>query len=212
MYDEISNDLNEQFKDFPRKKTPLWGKAIKTILEQKKSKGEDISIQSLANKAGMNDKNLFNIVAGRVQDPSSDKLVRIAEALGLSFPELAERAIGAWEGSVFVCGFSQRGYIDYSQHGFAIQSLTPPGATNRDFFVGLMMIKPFKEMKKWKFDKNATIFMFVENGTLEITIGNQIKTVNANESIYFDGGISHKIKNVDSIETKIFLVTRPPMH
>jgi len=212
MYNEISMDLKEQFQGYSKKKIPLWGEAIKTILEEKKAKGEEVSVQALAQRSGINDKNLFNIIAGRVQDPSSNKLVNIADSLGITFTELACRAIGEWPGTVFTCGFGQRGYIDYSQHGFAIQSLTPPGTSQRDFFVGLMTIKAFKELKRWRFDNHSVVFMFLESGTLEIVIGNQVKTLHANESIYFDGSIPHKIKNVDSIDSKLFLVTRPPLH
>lgn len=212
MYDEIKNDLSEAYKDFPRKRAPQWGRAIKALLEERQAKGEAVSIPWLAKRTAINDKHLFNIVARRVQDPSSDKLVKIAEALGVSFGELAVRAMGAYEGSFFVTGFGQRGYIEYGQHGFAIQSLSPPGTSDRDFFVGIMTVKPFKELKKWKFRENSTVSLFVESGTLEITHGNRVKTVHSNESVYFDGGIAHKIRNIDSIEARLLLVTRPPLH
>lgn len=212
MYDEIGQDLKEHNKDFPMKKAPRWGEAIKTFLQEKKARGQEITIQALAKKSGINDKHLFNILAQRVQDPSSDKLVKIADALGISFAELATRAMGEWTGSFFICGFGQRGFIEYSQHGFAIQSLSPPGTSSRDFFMGLMTIKPFKELKKWKFRDNSMICLFLESGTLEITYGNKVRKIHANESAYFDGGIPHKFRNVDSIEARLFLVTRPPIH
>ncbi len=212
MYDEIGQDLSEHQKDFPRKKAPRWGMAIKSLLEEKKAQGHEVPIQTLAKKSGLNDKHIFNILAQRVQDPSSDKLVKIAEALGISFAELATRAMGEWPGSFFICGFGQRGFIEYSQHGFSIQSLSPPGTSSRDFFMGLMTIKPFKELKKWKFRDNAMICIFLESGTLEITYGNKIRRLHSNESAYFDGGIPHKFRNVDSIEARLFIVTRPPIH
>ncbi len=212
MYDEIAADLGEHDKGLPRKKAPRWGQALKALLEEKKARGQDLSVQSLAAKAGLTDKHLFNILAGRIQDPSSDKLVRLADALGLSFAELAARAMGEWEGNFFVCGFGQRGLLDYSQHGFSIQSLSPPGTGDRDFFMGIMSIKPFKELKKWKFKDHSMICLFLESGTLEITYGNKVRRIQSNESVYFDGGIPHKFRNVDSIEARLFLVTRPPLH
>ena len=212
MYDEINNDLKAQYKDYPGKKAPHWGAAIKELLEEKQGAGEAASIPWLAKKTGINDKHLFNIVARRIQDPSSDKLVKIAEALGISFGELANRAMGANEANFFVTGFGQRGYIDYSQHGFALQSLSPPGTGDRDFFVGIMTIKPFKELKKWKFSQHSTVCLFVESGTLEITYGNRVRKLHSNESAYFDAGVAHKLRNIDSIEARLFLVTRPPLH
>lgn len=212
MYDDIARDLDEQYQDFPRKKAPHWGLAIKGLIEEKRVRGEAVSVPWLAKQTGINDKHLFNIVARRIQDPSSDKLVKIAEALGVSFGELATRAMGTYEGSFFVTGFGQRGYIEYSQHGFAIQSLSPPGTSGRDFFVGIMTIKPFKELKKWKFRENSTVSIFVESGTLEITYGNRVRKIHSNESVYFDGGVPHKLRNIDSIEARLLLVTRPPLH
>ncbi len=212
MYNEIKSDLDEQFKSYPRKKIPLWGAAIKVLMEERRGRGDDASVGWLAEKAGINEKHLFNIIAQRIQDPSSDKLVQIASAFQISFSELATRAMGEWEGAFYTCGFGQRGFIEYSQHGFSIQSLSPPGTSGRDFFMGIMNIKPFKELKKWKFRDNSMICIFLESGTLEVTFGNKIKTLHANESAYFDGGIPHKFRNIDSIEARLFLVTRPAIH
>ena len=212
MYEEIKKDLEEQYQGFPKKKAPQWGQAIKALLGEKQGHGEAVSIPWLAKQTGINDKHLFNIVAQRIQDPSSDKLVKIAEALGVSFAELATRAIGAYEGNFFVTGFGQRGYIEYSQHGFAIQSLSPPGVGERDFFVGILTIKPFKELKKWRFRENSSVCLFVESGTLEITYGNRLRQIHSNESVYFDAGVPHKLRNIDSIEARLLLVTRPPLY
>ncbi len=212
MYDEIREDLKEYHKDYPRKKAPLWGRATKALMDEKNAKGEEASVQWLSKRTGITDKHLFNILAQRVQDPSSDKLVKIADAFGISFGELATRAIGEWPGIFFICGFGQRSLIDYSQHGFSIQSLSPPGTSGRDFFMGLMTIKPFKELKKWKFKDNSMICIFLESGTLEITYGNKLRKLHANESAYFDGGIPHKFRNIDSIDARLFIVTRPPIH
>jgi mannose-6-phosphate isomerase-like protein (cupin superfamily) len=211
VYDDIKKDLSDRHAP-PPKKAPQWGRAIKKLLDEKRARGEPVSIPWLAEQAGMNVKHLFNIVAQRIQDPSSDKLVKIAEALGISFGELATRALGELEETCFVTGFGQRGYIEYAQHGFALQSLSPPGMTNRDFFTGILTIKPFKDLRKWKFAANSTICIFVESGTLELTYGNRVKKIHSNESAYFDGGVPHKLRNLDSIEARVFLVTRPPLH
>ena len=212
MYQEIAQSIKENVKDFEKRKAPLWGEAIKRLMEEKKAKGEDASVQWLAAPTGINDKHIFNILAQRVKDPSAEKLVKIAEAFGITFGELATQAMSEWQGSFYICGFGQRGLIEYGQHGFSIQSLSPPGTSNRDFFMGLMTIKPFRELKKWKFKDSSMICIFLESGTLEITYGNKIRKLHANESAYFDGGIPHKFRNVDSIDARLFLVTRPAIH
>jgi len=47
---------------------------------------------------------------------------------------------------------------------------------------------------------------------LEMTYGNRVRKIHSNESVYFDGGVPHKIRNIDSIEARLLLVTRPPLH
>lgn len=212
MYEDMGKDLEDQYKDFPRKRIPLWGKAVKELMAERRGLDQEVSVPWLAKKTGITDKHLFNIIAGRIQDPSSDKLIKIADAFKISFAELAQRAIGEYTGSFYITSFGQRGYIDYPQHGFSIQSLSPPGTSGRDFFLGLMTIKPYKELKRWRFKDNSMVCIFLESGTLEINYGGRVRRVHANESCYFDAGIPHKFRNVDSIEAKFFIVTRPPIH
>lgn len=212
MYEEIGKDLSDQSKDKPSRRAPDWGRAIKSFLVEKSDAPEPIPVSWLAKKTGMNEKNLHNIVAGRVRDPSSDKLVKISDALGISFAELAARAMAEDNDNFFVCGYGERGFIDYPQHGFTIQSFSPRSKSQRDFFWGRMTIKPFKDLRKWKFKENSTVGIFLESGTLEIIYGNKKKEIHANEAAYFDAGVPHKIKNIDSIEAKLFIVTSPALH
>jgi len=211
MYDEISKDLKSKSKDTPPPRMPHWGKAIKVLLAQRSDSENPIPVSWLAEKTGINEKNLHNIIAGRVRDPSSDKLVSIAEAFGMTFPELASKAMAEAPGNFFVCGFGERGFIEYPQHGFTIQTLSPQSRDQRDFFWGRMTIKPFRDLRKWQFRANSTVAIFLETGTLEILYGSQKKEIHANQAVYFDAGVPHKIKNIDSIEAKMFIITSPAL-
>lgn len=211
MYEEIRKDLEDQGKVKRPLRIPHWGKALKSLLVQKSKSEHPLSVSWLAKTAGINEKNLHNIIAGRIRDPSSDKLVRIADAFEISFSELAARAMAENPGNFFVCGYGERAFIDYPQHGFTIQSLSPQSTSQRDFFFGRMTIKPFTELKRWRFRENSSVAIFLETGTLEITYGDQRRNIHANESVYFDAGVPHKIKNIDSIEAKLFIVTCPAL-
>lgn len=212
MYEEIKNDLKNLGKERIPRRAPEWGKAIKGLLAEKSDTKEPLAVSWLAKRTHINEKNLHNIIAGRVRDPSSDKLVKIADALGISFSDLAAKAMSENEGSFYICSYAERGYIDYPQHGFSIQSFSPRARSQRDFFWGRMTIKPFKDLRKWKFENNATVGIFLESGTLEIQYGSFKRELHANEAVYFDAGIPHRIKNVDSIEASLFIVTNPPLH
>ena len=211
MYEEIGKDFTEKGKGKRPVRAPHWGKAIKSLLIQKSDSPSPLPVSWLAKKSGINEKNLHNIIAGRVRDPSSDKLVLISDSFGISLGELATRAMAENPGNFFVCGYGERGFIDYPQHGFTIQSLSPQSKSQRDFFLGRMTIKPFKEIRKWQFRENSSVAIFVESGTLEITYGDQKREVHSNESVYFDAAVPHKIKNIDSIEAKLFIVTCPAL-
>ena len=175
MYDEIKKDIEGQFKDFPRKKVARWDMAIQALLTEKSDGTKPLPIGWLSERAGLSKSYLLNVISGKIKDPPSEKLIRIAESFKISFPEFSMRAMGEHPASFFKTGFGQRGYIEYSQHGFSIQSLCPPGTSNRDFFFGLMTIKPLKELKRWKFQDNSMIGIYVEQGTLEIMHGGKLR-------------------------------------
>jgi len=212
MYDELNKDLKKNIgKDPLPPRSPQWGKAIKTLLAQHSESETPIPVSWLAQKTSINEKNLHNIIAGRVRDPSSDKLVKIAQAFGITFPEFASKAMAEDVGNFFICGFGERGFIEYPQHGFSIQTLSPQSRDQRDFFWGRMSIKPFRDLRKWQFRANSTVAIFLETGTLEIMYGNKRKEIHANQAVYFDAGVPHKIKNIDSIEAKMFIITSPAL-
>jgi mannose-6-phosphate isomerase-like protein (cupin superfamily) len=212
MYDEIGKNLDESFKDFPRKKAARWDLAIQALFKEKSDTEKPLPVSWLADRTGFSEPYVHNVASGKIKDPPSDKLIKIAEAFKISYPELAMRAVGEHPAAFFKTSYCQRGYIDYGQHGFAIQSLSPPGTGSRDFFVGIMTIKPLKELTRWKFRENSMVCVYVESGTIEITHGGKARRIHSNESVYFDGGIEHRIKNIDTFEARLFLVTRPPIH
>lgn len=213
MYDEIQTDLGGQFNEFPREKTARWNLAMRVLLTEKsETPGSPLSVGWLSKRTGLSIPYLSNVLSGKIKDPPSARLIKIAEGFGISYPELATRAMGEYPGVFFKTGFAQRGFIDYSQHGFTIQSLSPPGASMRDFFLGIMTIKPLKELRRWKFQANSMIAVYVQQGTLEIMHGEKKHRLLANESAYFDGSLPHRFKNLDTIDAKIFLATRPPIH
>ena len=127
-------NLKEKAKDFPRKKTPLWGQAIKQLMEEKKTGAGEITVQSLSKLTGINDKHLFNILAQRVRDPSSDKLVKIADALGVGHGELALRRLhlgGAAPGTAHPVELLHRRLLRGDRRGIGHLGLGGTGRADR---------------------------------------------------------------------------------
>lgn len=209
MYDEIGKDLSEKNQDLPRTKIPLWGNAIQDLLKEKSDSGEPLPVSWLKERTGIHEKTLHNIVKGRIKNPDSEKLVKIAEAFRISFPELAARAIGSHASTFYKCGYYERAFVSYPQHGFSFQMFTPPGITARDFSMARMKIDPLKELKRWKFRSNSKICFYVDEGTIELVHNEKKRVIKPNEAAYFDASIPHKFRNLDSIEAKIFLASYP---
>lgn len=209
MYDEIAKDLAGKNQDLPKTRIPLWGQAIQELLREASDTPEPLPISWLQERTGIHEKTLHNIVKGRIKNPDSDKLVKIAEAFRISFPELAARAVGSHPSTFFKCGYYERSYVEYPQHGFSIQLFTPPGITARDFSMGRMKIGPLKELKRWKFRTNSKICVYVDEGTVELIHNEKKRVIKPNEAAYFDASIPHKFRNLDSIEAKIFIASYP---
>lgn len=209
MYDEIRKDLIDKNPEIPRARIPLWGQAVQELLRETSDTEDPLPLSWLQERTKIHTKTLHNIVKGRIKNPDSDKLVRIAEAFRISFPELAARAVGNHPSTFFKCGFYERGFIDYPQHGFSIQLFTPPGITARDFTMARMKIAPLKELRRWKFRTNSKVCFYVDEGTIEFIYNEKKRLIKPNESVYFDASIPHKFRNLDSIEAKIFIVSYP---
>ncbi len=211
MYEEISKDLSEKNQDLPRRRIPLWGEAIQELLKENSDTKEPLPVSWLQERTDIHAKTLHNIVKGRINNPDSDKLVKIAEAFRISFPELAARAIGNHPSTFFKADYYTKGQVEYPQHGFSIQMFTPPGITARDFSMGKMTIGPLKELKRWKFRRNSKICFFVYQGEIELIHNEKKRVIKANEAAYFDASIPHKFRNLDSKEAILYIGSYPAL-
>jgi len=213
MYDQIKQELTQKDAHVSTDGPPNFGQAIKLLLAEKTRDGEEKSIRWLAKKTKINEKTLFNIVSGKIQNPSWDKLEAVSEALGVDVTELVLRAKEMFDGNFVICGFKERAVIQFSQHGFSIQTFTPPGARYRDFFMGLVTIEPQKQVGPWKTTAPTTICIYVTDGTLEVFYGeNKRQILSANESVYFDATVEHRFHNIDTVPAKLIMATHPPLY
>ena len=211
MYERISEKLKEILKTSPAK-GPSFGKAIRDLIRAQNVGEEKMSVPRLSDIAGLSQSYLHNVMRGVIKEPPYQKLKRIADAFQISYFDLLLRAFEVSEGNFFIADFLGKAIIDYPQHGFKIQSLTPPGAGIRDFFVGILTLAPLVELKKWRFRENSTIFVYLLLGRIEIVYGRTQKEFVAGGSVYFDAAVEHRFKNLDTDEAKLFLVTRPSLH
>jgi quercetin dioxygenase-like cupin family protein len=211
MYERMAEKLNEIFKEAPGR-GPDFGKAIAHLIDSQNVGEEKMSIPRLSELTSLSQSYLYNVIKGVIKEPAYEKLRRVSDAFQIGYFDLLLQAFEASDGNFFTSDFAGKAIIDYPQHGFKIQSMTPPGAGTRDFFVGIMTVAPLKELKRWRFRDNSTIFVYVLLGKIEIAYGKTAREFVAGKSVYFDGAAEHRFKNLDNDEAKLFLVTRPSLH
>jgi mannose-6-phosphate isomerase-like protein (cupin superfamily) len=213
MYEEIRKDLETHFKQYSKTRGARWDLAIqKLLLEKSPSKKQPLTTTWLTKETGFSSAYISNVVTGKIKHPTTDKLFKIAGALKVSYLELTMRACQEYGGLAYHVTFNDRPILEYKhKYGFRLEVLSPPGLTNRDFFYGVMFVRPRRELKVWKFPMSCQVAMHVESGTLKLAYGVEEYTVKANEAIYFDAAVPHRLINMDDYELKINLVTNPPI-
>ncbi len=53
-------------------------------------------------------------------------------------------------------------------------------------------------------------FIYVLQGTLQITVGENISVLHQRETIHFNSAITHKLKNLSSKKTELIVVVYTP--
>ena len=105
---------------------------------------------------------------------------------------------------------SRVGFNSYLPGWIPVSWLAKKNGPSRDFLCRARHSR-LRDLRKWQFREHSTVGIFLESGTLEIIYGNKKKGFRANEAVYFDAGVPHKTKNINSIEAKLFILTSPAL-
>jgi hypothetical protein len=151
----------------------------------------------------------------RLKEDSSviywEKIQGLLTATNVSMGEFLKWCHGKDEKPFYELTAPDRSIINYTYQGLKIHSATPPEGSQ--YFLGVFMIdgKSTLAKKSWERKNKAMIAIFVEDGSLEVSVGKSrgALPILKGESIYFDGNLGYRLRNPSEQQTRGFIATYP---
>lgn len=182
----------------PRKKAPAQdpvGKKIKKARMQKKT-----SYSTLANETGFSVDYLKNIEAGK-EIPPVGALLQISRALEIDSGFFLRKQESTLKKRV-------KAYTERTEN-YAYDTLTP-GAENKHLKAFKVTVDPLKDHKGIGYQHEGEEFVYVLEGKIEITVGENINKLKKGESLHFNSGIRHMLKNTGEEKAELIVVIYGP--
>jgi len=171
------------------------GKKIKKARTAKK-----ISLDMLANETGYSVDDLKKIEEGG-KTPHVGTLLQISRALKIDSGLLLEDEKSNLKKRI----------KEYSKRteNYAYKTLTP-GAENKHLKAFKVVVEPEKDHKGVGYNHEGEEFVYVLSGGVEVTVGEHVNTLNPGESLHFNSGIPHKLKNTTKRKAELLVVIYGP--
>lgn len=182
----------------PRKKAvksePV-GKKIKLARTQKK-----MTFDQLANETGFAVDYLKKIEAGK-EIPPVGALLQISRALELDSGILLRDQQTNLKSRIKA--FSKR------TENYAYSTLTP-GAENKHLKAFKVTVDPLQDHKGVGYQHEGEEFVYVLGGQMEIAVGDHVNKLKTGDSLHFNSGIRHKMRNIGKEEAQLLVVIYGP--
>lgn len=183
----------------PRKKktglTPV-GKKIKAARLEKK-----MTLTNLANETGFSTDYIKQIESGE-EIPPVGALLQISRALQIDSAVFLKEEEEA-KLSDRIQAFTKR------TDNYAYTTLTP-GAENKHLKAFKITIDPLSDHKGVGYQHEGEEFVYVLSGTIEVTVGDHVNKLKTGDSLHFNSGIRHNLKNVGSDTAEMIVVVYGP--
>ncbi|NNF97939.1 MAG: helix-turn-helix transcriptional regulator [Desulfobacteraceae bacterium] len=178
----------------PKKKagafTPV-GKKIKTArLEQ------NLTYENIANDTGFSIEFLKNVENGK-ETPPVGTLLQIAKALRIDSSFLLKEQELKMKDRV-------KEYTKRTSN-YAYATLTP-GAENKHLKAFRVSIEAMQEHEGVGYHHEGEEFVYVLSGTIEVMVGDHVNKLKKSESLHFNSGIRHKMKNIGKTSAELLVV------
>jgi quercetin dioxygenase-like cupin family protein len=182
----------------PRKKAGAHvpvGKRIRKIRLKKK-----ISLDRIANETGCAIDSLKKIESG-AEIPPVGTLLQISRALRIDSGELLQEQESNLKQRI-------KAYTKRTD-SYAYQTLTP-GAENKHLKAFLVTIDPMQRHKGVGYQHEGEEFVYVLDGKVEVLVGEHLNTLKKGDSLHFNSGIRHQLKNIDKKKAELLVVIYGP--
>ncbi|MEW5908801.1 MAG: XRE family transcriptional regulator [Thermodesulfobacteriota bacterium] len=167
------------------------GKRIKEFRTKRK-----MSYDRLANETGFSIDYLKQVESGKITPPVGT-LLTIARALEIDsgiFLRQQESSLNKR-----IKAYTQR------TDNYAYTTLTP-GAENKHLKAFRVFVEPMQEHKGVGYQHEGEEFVYVLSGAVEIQVGEHVNRLEKNESLHFNSGIRHHLKNTGEVRAELLVV------
>ena len=171
------------------------GKRIKKVREQKK-----LTLNWMANETGYSIDYLKKIEAGK-EIPPVGTLLTISRALDLDSGYFLRAQASNLNKRI-------RAYTKRTEN-YAYTTLTP-GAENKHLKAFRVAIDPGKDHKGVGYQHEGEEFVYVLQGSVEITVGEHVNILEEGDSLHFNSGIRHRMRNISDIRSEMLVVVYGP--
>lgn len=182
----------------PRKKadtpTPV-GKKIKKVRLEKK-----FTLDRIANDTGYSIDYIKQVEAGK-KIPPVGTLLNIARALEIDSGFFLKEQEETLEKRV-------KAYTKRTDN-YAYETLTP-GAESKHLKAFRVTIDPKRDHEGVGYQHEGEEFVYVLEGKMEILVGDHLNKLDEGDSLHFNSGIKHQMKNVGDKEAKLIVVIYGP--
>ena len=181
-------------KKKPSAPVPI-GKKIKKVRLEKK-----MTLDIVANDTGCSVAYLKNVESGK-QIPPVGTLLQIARALQVDSGFLLKEQEQIHQERA-------KAYAKRTDN-YAYDTLTP-GAENKHLKAFRVSIEAQKEHKGVGYQHEGEEFVYVLRGRVEIAVGDHLNKLGPTDSLHFNSGISHNMRNIGDEDAELLVVIYNP--
>ncbi len=182
----------------PRKKAqnliPVGKKIKKARLDKKRTHAD------LANETGFSTDYLKKVESGETTPPVGT-LLQIARALEIDSDLLLKESPTSLKDRI-------QAYTKRTDN-YAYQTLSP-GAENKHLKAFKIMIDAMQDHKGVGYHHEGEEFVYVLSGKIEVMVGDHANTLREGESLHFNSGIPHNLKNLGKKQAELLVVLYVP--
>lgn len=173
-------------------KTQSLGERIRMMRER-----QHLDIKQLAEKTGYKEEYLNKIEEGKIVPPVG-ALISISRALAIDSKSLLSEDKKK----------RRQSYLKRTK-AYAYRSLTP-GAEDKHLWAYLVALEPKRQHEMVAYKHEGEEFMYVLEGRVEITVGEETHELKKGQTIHFNSGVNHNLKNLSSKDSKLIVVVYTP--
>lgn len=174
-----------------------FGAKMRELREVKK-----LSLEQLAFKTGLSRRYLKDVEDGIVT-PSVSTVIQIAKNLSIdsgSFLSAEDQEASEKR--------RRESFFKRTQ-AYSYKTLTPEAET-RHMKAFLITIDPKQDHRMVQYRHEGEEFLYVIKGQVEVRVGENEKLLGKGETLHFDSGIAHKLRNLSDEEAELLVVVYTP--